>query len=262
MTKKKITEAVTSNDPKTRRWRSLFASGRMAYGVAEFRQAESLLARALELASELPEKTFAVNATEIGTAAIMIAEKRPKEAIARLEKSMNDLSNYGDSTHKELLAVALRFHAQALTDQGMDRDAENELKKSLEILKALGSDARVQYAYSLCDLGGLYLRQGRHSEAGNHILNGLQIVCEELGPESAEYTRADMIYQPCLPMSEATRMEIASDAMEKMQYVFGYNHPNIERALRGYLQVLEKRGDKEKIEETQKRFGIPTAGKH
>ncbi|MCC7527752.1 MAG: tetratricopeptide repeat protein [Candidatus Melainabacteria bacterium] len=262
MAKKKITEGVTSNDPKSKRWRSLFAAARMAYGVREFRQAESLLARALELASEIPEKTFAINTTEIGTAAVMIVEKRTKEGIGRLEKCISNLSNYGDSLHKELLAVALRFHAQALIDQGKERDAENELKKSLEVLKNLGSEARVQYAYTLCDLGSLYLKQGRHSEAGIHVLKGLQIVCEELGTESAEYTRADMIYQLCLPMSEETRMEIASDSVERMQYAFGYNHPNIERALRRYLQVLEERGDKAKIEETQKRFGVKTAAKH
>lgn len=261
MAKKKITEAVTSKDAKSKRWRSLFAAGRMAYATAEFRQAESLLAKALLLASELPEKTFAVNATEIGTAAIMIAEKRSKEAVDQLEKNIANLKNHSDSVHKELLAVALRFYAQALADQGNERDAESELKKSLEILKALGSDARVQHAYTLCDLGGLYLRQGRHNEAGNHILSGLQIVCEELGPESAEYTRADMIYQLCLPMTEETRMDIASDAIERMQYVFGQNHPNIERAATRYLQVLAERGDKEKIEETKARFGNLAAAK-
>jgi len=228
----------------------------MAYGEYEFTQAKSLLERALLVACEVPEKSFAVHSTEIAMAAVLIAEKRPKEAIARLTKSMSELSSYGDNAHKELLAVAIRFYAQALADQGKERDAERELKKSLEILRTLGSEVRVQLAYTLCDLGGLLLIQGRYSEASNHILKGVKIVSEELGPESPDYIRADMIYQLCLPMSEETRMEYANDGIEKMQYVFGHKHPNIERAVRRYLRVLAERGDTAKIEETQKKFGI------
>lgn len=256
MVKTRITEGVTANDPKTKRWRSLFSSARMAYADGQFKQAESLLARAALIATELPEREYAEKTTEVAAAVVLLAAKRIVEAMARLKKSITELEGSPDNLHKELLAVALRFYAQALIEHGSERDAEMELKRSLEILSKLGPEARVQQAYSYCDLGGLYLKQGRYSEGEHNVIKGLKIISQELGPESAEYTRADMIYQLCLPMNEETRMDSVSDALEKMQYGFGFRHPNIDRAVTRYLHVLSERGNKEKLEETKKKFNI------
>lgn len=261
MAKTRLTEGVTSNDPKTKRWRTMFASARMAYGDGQFRQAESLLARAALIAAEIPESEFALKTTEIASAVVLLASGRTVEAIPRLQKAINHLEGSADHLQKELLAVTLRFYAQALIDQGKERDGEAELKRSIEILKDLGYEARVQLAYSLCDLGGLYLRQGRLSEGENNVIKGLKIISQELGQESAEYTRADMIYQLCLPMTDEVRMDSVSDAIERMQYGFGFKHPNIERAVNRYLRVLTERGDKEKLEETKKKFNISVVKK-
>lgn len=261
MVKKRITDIVTSDDTKSKRWRSLFGAARMAYAECEFRQAESLLARAMLIAPELPESTFAENTTEIGSAVVLLAEKRTKEAIKRLKKCVHDLTGHSDRKHQELLAVALRFYAHALIESGDEQEAEKELTRSVEILKGIGEDARVQYAYALADLGGLYVRQGRYVKAQNDILKAMKIVSEELGTEAAEYTRTDMIYQLTLPMTEPTRMEFASDAIERMQYQFGAKHPTIVRALERYMMVLSERGDKEKINEAVERFGLSAAAK-
>ena len=256
MAKKRITEGVTSNDPKTKRWRSLFSAARMAYGEHKFKEAETLLARAALIASELPEKTFALNTTEIASAAIYIADNRRRDAAKKLEKCIRDLESYTESSHKELLAVAIRFHAQTLSEEGKDRDAEIEIKRSIEILTNLGTEARVQLAYSLCDLGGLFVKQERYLEGQNHMLKAMKILSEELGTESGEYARSDMIYQLSLPMTEDSRMEFAADAIERLQYRFGANHPSITRAINNYLKVLHERGDKAKLEEAVRKFDI------
>ncbi len=256
MVKRKMTEAVTSADPKTKRWRSTFAAARMAYQTGEFRQAESLLARAFELAKELPEHSFAVPASEIGMAAVWLAERRSKEAEKRLQKCVSRLESFGDSTHRELAAVAMRFHAQALAETGDVRGAEKELLKSAEILTQLGDDACVQLAYTLCDLCGLYLTQGRFPEAEQRVTRAMHILGNVFGTEDPEYVRADMIYAVCLPMEADSRMESVKDGIGKMEYMYGGKHPNIHRALDRYFKVLEERGDTVRLQEAQKRFTV------
>src|SRR5262249_29969158 len=160
----------------------------------------------------------ALNACEIGSAAVLLAERRSREAGQRLEKVVSALESYADATHKELFAVALRFQAQALLDAGDEREAENALQKSATILKDLGPDASVQLAYTMADLCGLYLSSGRLSEAEKHITSALSIAGRALGSDSAEYTRVDMIYQMCLPMQEEHRLDYAKEGIQKMQY--------------------------------------------
>ena len=261
MVKKKLTEVVTSEDAKSKRWKSLFAAGRMAYETGELRQAETLLARAMELAKDIPQKTFAINATAIGTAAILLAEKRSVEAESRLRKSIAGLEGASERELKELQAVALRFHAQALLDAGDEREAERELKRSLNILGELGADASVQMAYTLCDLSGLYIVLGRISEAGQNIFDALQILSVVVGTDSPEYTRANMIYKLCLPTDSNTMLDTAGDGIMQMEYFYGDKHPNIARALSRYLKILTERGDTARIEEAKQRFRIPVAEK-
>lgn len=260
MIKKRLADAVECHDINSKRWRSLVAAGRMAYEVGEFRQAESLLARALDLAKDLPERTFAINATEIGTAAIWVAEGRAKEAEESLRKSINTLEGESKDSLQELLAVALRFHAQALVDQGDGKTAESELKRSASILANLGDNAALQLAYTLCDLCGLYLSEGRISAAEQNILEALQLISVTVGSESAAYTRAGMIYKLCLPMKDEEMLDTTADGIMQMEYFYGDKHPNIARALGRYLKMLKERGDTVRLDEAKQRFGISLVG--
>ncbi len=260
MAKKRVTDAVSGTDAKTKRWKTTLSAARMAYETGEFQQARNLLARAHELALEMPEGGFAVNATAVGTAAVLIASGKSPEAGKQLERVISSLQAGGDRMDRELLAVALRFYAQSLADAGDVRGAEKELQKSIEILVALGAESSVQLAYSLSDLCGLYLLEGRHSEAEVHIIKAMKIASAELGPESPEYVRADMIHQACAPMGSAEEhTDVASDGIRKMQYAFGGKHPNISRALDRYFKVLSERGDAEKLEEARQKFGVKQA---
>ncbi len=253
---KKITDSVKSTDEETRRWKSTFAAARMAYETGEFRQAESLLARAREMAEHLPEHSFAINAVEVGIGAVQLAERRSPEALAALQRAVAGLEGSGDSEQKELLTVALRFYAQALIETGDERGGEQALQRSITILRELGEDSLVQLSYSLADLSELYLVTGRRSEAENHITEAMNIVGRALEPGSAEYTRVDMIYKISLPMPEEERHEMAMAGIQRIEYMYGAKHPNIARALREYFKVLTEQGNQAKLEEAKKMFGV------
>jgi ATP/maltotriose-dependent transcriptional regulator MalT len=254
MVKKRVIESVVSPDPMTKRWKAKFSTGRMAYESGDLKQASALLTTALEMAKELPEKSFAVPACEIAIAAVMLAEGKTKEAEAKLSRSVAGLQGAAQFEEKELLGVALRFHAEALIAAGDEREAEKELLKSIEVFESLGVDGVVQRAYSLCDLCSVYLAQGRMSQAEQHITNAMAIFGKVFGPEHPEYTRADMLYTTFSPMSEGSRMDTISDGIQRMEYVYGAKHPNISRAVNRYLQILEGKGDKERLKEAKDRF--------
>lgn len=259
MVKKRIIESITATDSKSRRWKSLFSAARLAFETGDLRQAESLLARARELANEIPEHSFAVHSCEIGAGAILLAKAKYRDASSRLQKSLNALESHQDNAHKELLAVALRFNAQALLGMGDANEAEKTLKKSAEILEEIGVDGAVQLSYTLCELSSLYLVQGRLSEAQKYINTAMEILFSTHGPESAEYTRADMIYAVCL-FGEEEAQSTTADAIGKLEYVFGKNHPFIARALDRYIKVLNEKGQTAKVEAVKERFCVK-AGK-
>ena len=262
MVKKKVIESVTATDANSRRWKSLFSTARMAFEEGELRQASSLLARARELANQLPDKTFAIHSTEIGMAAILLAQKKPRDAAARLQREISKLEGDPDLHLKELLAVALRYQAQALEEMGDYNESEKLLKKSIEILEDIGVEAAVQLAYSICDLSALYIAQGRLSEAEKHMNIGLEILFNTLGPDSPEYVRADMIFVTARIPETDSRLDNALDGLGKMEMMFGKHHPNIGRAFDRYIKYLKEKGDTKRIESAMERIQLKTkAGK-
>jgi tetratricopeptide (TPR) repeat protein len=254
MVKKRVIESVVSADPLTKRWKATFTTGRMAYETGDLRQASTLLARALEMAKELPERGFAVPACEIAMAAVLLADGNPKEAEAKLAKSISKLEGASTFEDKELLAVALRFHAEALIVTGDERQAEKDLLQSIDLFESLGNDGAVQRAYSLCDLCGVYLVQGRIPQAEQHITKAMAILGHVFSPENPDYSRADMLYNAFTPMSASTRLDTASDGIQRMQYMYGAKHPNVARAVNRYLKTLEAQGDEERLKEAHERF--------
>lgn len=254
MVKKRVTALVASTDPKAKRWRSLAAAARMAYETGEFRQAESLLARALELARTLSEKSVAVPTTEVGMAAVWLAEDRLREAAGQLQKTIAALEAESDLAHKELLAVALRFYANLLSDEGDEREAEKALLRSVKLLEGIGAEASVQLAYTLSDLAGLLVVQERISEAEKYISIAMDILHSLDDIDSAELARVTMIYKLCEPQAQEDLLDQASAGIMQMQYQYGAKHPNMSRALKNYLRVLRQRGDTDRIERAEKRF--------
>ena len=69
----------------------------------------------------------------------------------------------------------------------------------------------------------------------------MHILGKVLGPEAPEYIRADMIYAMYVPMTPETRLEVAEDDIEKMEYFYGAKHPDVTRALNKYFKVLSDR---------------------
>lgn len=249
-----IADVVVSDDAQSRRWRSLFATARMAYEVGQFRDAESLLARAYEVAKELPEKEFALPSTDIGVAAVLLAEHKLKDAESRLHKALTALEGHGDALHRELFAVALRFQAQILCEKGDEKEAEAVLLRSISILKEIGWRGNAQRIFSLCDLCGLYTAQNRIDETEQHIAEAMLLMGQEFEPGSPEYVRTDMIYTVLRPMSASSRLDAVGEGIRRMEYSFGGKHPNIERALKRYIHVLEEKCDTTRLEEAKKQL--------
>src|SRR5271165_1534555 len=97
MRQQKLTDAIPSNDPETRMWKSRFAAAKGAYEMGEFRQCESLLYLALEQAKNLKESTFATNTCHVGLGAVYIATGKLDEAQEHLDAVINRLSGGGDA---------------------------------------------------------------------------------------------------------------------------------------------------------------------
>ncbi len=253
MVKKRLMEAMPSQDADTQRWKMRFACARMAYEDGNFREAESLLVRLEEPAAQLKDHAFAVNSVRIGLAAVQISELRLPEAKVNLQKAISALGGASDPAQQELYAVALRFRAQLMTDLKDERSAEQDLKQSIAILEKLGEDALVQLAYSLSDLAGQYAVQGRLSESNQLIVRALRILAATVGIEDKEYIRADMIHT-LGKTSEGELLEVAEMCGIKLQYQFGASHPTMVRALRRYVQTLKERGERGRLEEAQRTF--------
>jgi tetratricopeptide (TPR) repeat protein len=253
MVKKRVIESVVSQDNLTKKWKATFSVARMAYESGDVKQAERLFIQCQELAGQLPEHGFAVPACEIAIGATMLAEGRLKEAESKLAKCVSKLAGAAGE-EKELLAVALRFHAEALIGSGDDREAEKQLQESIKICEELGEDGSVQLAYSLCDLCGIYVIRGQMAQAEDRITRAMKLLERALGSAHPEYVRADMIYGTTTPMSEQSRLSTIEDGIQRMQYSYGSKHPNIGRAVGRYLEALESRGDKIRLQEAKDRF--------
>lgn len=254
MTNNRVIDKIVAPDAATKRWRMKFAMARLAYESGELTRARQLLERALEMGRQLPDSDFAVATCEIGIGATLLAKGKTVEAEKKLAQCISDLDAARDLKFNELLAVALRFHAQALAERKHYRDAEKQLLKSIEILAALGLEAELQLAYSESDLAGLYLLQNRITEAEIRITKAMRHLKGRITSENKEYVRADMIYSAARPMNTDSRLTTVSDAIQRMQYVYGQRHPNVARAVHRYFDVLRERGDTDRLHEAEKRF--------
>lgn len=259
MERKKLTDAIASNDPETMMWKSRFAVAKGAYDMGEFRQCESLLHRALEQAKALKESTFATNACHIGLGAVYIAMGKIDQAREQLQTAISALSGSGGSALKELFALARRFYAEVLTESGNEQGAEDELQTSIGILEELGVECSVPLAYTLSDLAALYITQGKLKEAKDLIFSALDLIEQALGPENPECIRASLIYNICDAKNEDEMLSQVEDDILRLQYQLGKigkKHPSITRALRWYLKKRQERGEIEKIAEAKDRFDI------
>lgn len=255
MTQQRLTDAITSNDPETKVWKSRFNLAKRAYDAADFKPCESLLHRALEQAHKLKDREFAINTCLVGLGAVHIALGRLDEASKELEEALRALSGASEPALKELYGVALRFHADLMSEKGETDTAKRELEQSIEVLEGLGTDGAVQLSYVLSDLATMHVKEGTLDEAKELILSALDLLEIAVGREDPEYLRANVIYSICQTKDETEFLAEVENSIVRMQYQLGPKHTNIARALRWYLQKLYERGDTERIAEVELKFG-------
>jgi tetratricopeptide (TPR) repeat protein len=256
MTKQRLTDAIESGDPETKMWKSRFAAAKAAYAEANFKECETLLARALEEGKHLKEHKFAVNTCRMGQGALCLATDKLDEAEKLLDEAIRELSGDSDPALKELCGVAFRFHAEVNSEKGNLEGAEQDLDRACEMLETLGLDGAVQLAYAMGDLAAIYIKQGALTEAGEAITSSMEVLKMTLGAESPEYVRANVIHSLCHTSNEDEFFGGVEGAIEKMQYQRGRKHPSIVRAVRWYLQKLDERGEKTKMAEMEQKFGV------
>ena len=254
MSNGRLTDAVTATDSNSRLWKTRIATARMAYEQGELHEAANQLTRAMELAKHMKERTYAVNTTTIGLGAVRIAMGQLKEAERHLKDAMSALEASSDKDLSKLYAIALRFYADLLSERGDEESAERQLQNSASILEGLGADGCVQLAYTLCDLGSLYLRKSGHDAAEQYILAAMDLILATLGPEDPEFARADVMYHLCHSTSELEMLDVAEAGMTKLQFILGSKHPHMMRTARRYTKALKDRGDSTRLEEAKRRF--------
>jgi|SRR5277367_5062644 len=256
MTQQKLTDAIASNDPETRMWKSRFSAAKGAYEMGEFHQCETLLFRALEQAKALKESNFATNTCHVGLGALYIATGKIDKAREQLKTAMNTLSHGSEPAIKELYAVALRFNGGILSLSGDYPAAEDQLKIAIKTLEEVGSEGACQLAYTISDLALLNVIQGNLKEARELIFTAMQLLESVMGIENPEYIRANIIYSICDSESDEEFLAQAEESISTMQYQRGHKHPNITRALRWYIKKRQERGETEKISEVKERFDL------
>jgi len=258
MTQHKITDAMVSNDPETRMWKTRFSAAKGAYEMGEFHQSETLLFRALEQAKSLKESTFATNTCHVGLGAVYIATGKLDKAREQLKTAMNALSHGSEPAIKELYAVALRFHASILSLSGDYAAAEDQLKIAIKTLEEVGSEGACQLAYTISDLALLNVVQGNLKEAKEQIFAAMQLLESVMGIENPEYICANVIYSVCDSESDEELLAQMEESISTMQYQRGHKHPNITRALRWYIKKRQERGETEQVREVTERFDLHT----
>jgi tetratricopeptide (TPR) repeat protein len=226
----------------------------MAYEQGELHEAANQLTRALELAKRMTDRTYAVNTTTIGLGAVRIALGQLRDAEHHLKEAMSALGRSGDKNLSKLYAIALRFHADLLSERGEAQLAERELQNSASILEGLGADGVVQLAYTLCDLGSLHLRQSGFAAAEQYILSAMDLILATLGPDDPEFVRADIIYHLCHSTNDQEMLDIAEAGVTKLQFILGAKHPHMMRTVRRYAKILKDRGESSRLEEAKRRF--------
>ena len=262
MIQRRLIDAIASTDTETRMWKSLFAAAKGAYAIADFKQCESLLLRALEKGKSLKESTFAINTCLVGQGALCLATGKLDEACKHLEQPIQRLNGTSDIALKELCAVALKFHAAVLSEKGNNDGAESDLEKAIEILESIGVEGAVQLAYAMSDLAMIYMKQGALKEAGELVFSAMEILEVTMGHENPEYIRANLIYSLCHSANEEEFLGGIEDSIVKMEYQRGQQHPSIVRAVRWYLQKLHECGDDDRIAEVKRKFEVHTAKIH
>lgn len=258
MTQQKLTDAIASTDKETQIWKSRFNLAKSTFEMGKYKEAESLLYKALEQGHKLKEREFATNTCLVGLGVVYFVLGKKDEAEKQLQEAKRALSGVAAPALKELYGVALRIHAEVLSDKGELKAAASELEEAADVLESLGIDGAVQLSYALSDLAMLHIKGGDLAEAKELICTAMDLLRGAVNADNAEYLRANMIYNICQTPDQEELLTQVENSIVKMEYQLGQKHPNVIRAVGWYLEKLHEAGDTEQIREAEEKFGIQT----
>lgn len=259
MTQPRLTDAMLSDDPKTKTWKVRFACAKGAYDSGKFSECESLLHRLIEQANDLQESVFATNTCHVGLGAVYVATGKIDRAKHHLEIAINSLSGTSDQSLRELSGLAHRFYAEALREAGDEVGAEHELQQAIHILTELGANCAVPLAYALSELAALYVSQEKLNDAKRLIVSSMELLTATVGSEDKEYIRANVIYNICDSAGKEEMWQQIDAGISKMRYYFDGKHPSLTRAVRWYQKKCQERGETDAIDEIDRGVHAPGA---
>lgn len=252
---KHLIDSISSDDPKNKIWKSRMAVARMAYHDGQFKDAEHLLMLLLEQSKELKDSNFATASTYCGLGAVCAATQRTEQAQKYYDLGLNLVQGSKDKADSELCAVILRFQANLLWDLDDFAGAQHKLEQSVALLTAVGEPGEHLLALSLCDLSFLQIIANRLDLAQPLIGKAMGIISRTYEPGSAEYLRADMIYQLSIPgIDQESKYNIFLDTAIKEQYQLGSHNPHLVRALARFAAAAKESGRADLIEIAKEHF--------
>lgn len=248
MVEKRLVDAIDNDDIKTKRWKTNFTVGRMAYEEGALKEARHQLARCLNKAKDVPHKVFAESATLMGLGAVCVAAQDYKNAAKYLDKAMRISRGNPDRPVQEVYAISLRFYADMYAEQEEFSRAESLLEESIQVLEELGVDAALPLADSICDLCGILVIQGKDKQVEEYIESAMSVYRTVKGVEDIDYYRAMTIHKIAShETKEEDIEELLEETITKAAYQVSLKHPHLVRFLRRYCKFLKEKGELDKV---------------
>jgi tetratricopeptide (TPR) repeat protein len=251
---KRLIDAVNLDDPQAKRWKSDISVARMAYADGKLKDAERIMYRALEVAKQLKERSFAVGTCHLGLAVVCTNTDRNQEAKKHFEAALKEAKGT-DVPSQELRGVTLHYYGLLAWDENNLGEARRMLEESMEILRDAGSPAAYFLALTLCDLSALTMEEGDFAGAQPLIKSAIEILSVVENIESSDYVKACTLFEAnAAKVDEAEFLELWLSGATKVQYQLGSTHPELVRSLNRFAKMAQKLSKQDLLDEARQRF--------
>lgn len=167
--------------------------------VGDVRAARTFLLEALELRSQARRDAFGLLHTLDAVGALELKDGNPRQADERFTEALNVLSSLPQNDHTALVEPRLLSqHAQALVTLNRLDEAEQTLRRALEIALEAASQTNIVAAQIAMSLGELLWTRGAENEAEVHFRQGMAMLgrtVENRHPDWANAATALLILQ-------------------------------------------------------------------
>lgn len=232
---------------KLRLWKAEIATARMAFSESNFKDAERLVLKAMNISDELEESRLAKGVCHFELGMIYGCSARKPQGLKEFDKAISIASETNDVGGKILGGLARIHQARIYFDLNENKRAVELLRQAIKVLNEAGNDAAgLHIATALCDLGGLYLSEGNYEDARPVLKEARLLTTLLVGSDSPAYLRAvgfDDIANS--DPSEAYALWITAAA--RARYQTGAKHPMLQSAITRLSRIAKQSGRSEEL---------------